>query len=86
MPAETKDERRARLEAELAEIDKESREEELSRAADDVSIHDVIGHLVANSTGYPTSDDREVHARAVRKHYGTGEYAEQDGAADGQDK
>lgn len=85
MAAETKDERRARLEAELAEIDKESREEAINQAVSDVSLHDVIGHLVQHSAGYPTNDDREVHARAVRKHYGTGEYAE-DSATDGQDK
>lgn len=74
--AETKEERRARLEAELRAIEEDDREAEIQAQVKDVSLSDVVAHLVQHSAGYPTNDHREVHARAVRKHYGVGEYAE----------
>src|SRR6266702_1412229 len=73
--AETKDERRARLQDELRALETEDREADISQRADQTSMGDVVSHLVAHSAGYPTLEDREVHARAVRKEFGLGEYA-----------
>lgn len=78
--AETKEERRARLEAELRAIEEDDREAQIEAAVKDVSLPDVLDHLVRHSGGYPTVDHREVHARAVRKHYKTGEYAPEEAA------
>ena len=71
----TTEERKAALLAELSKLETEDREAKISAQVDDLSLADVLGHLVQHSGGYPTLDDREVHARAVRKHFGTGEYA-----------
>ncbi len=73
--AETNDERRARLEAELRALETQDREAAISQQAGQTGMGDVLGHLVAHSAGYPAPDDREVHARAVRREYGLGEYA-----------
>lgn len=83
--AETKDERRARLEAELRALEAEDREADISQRADDTSLGDVLGHLVAHSAGYPTLQDREVHARAVRREFGLGEYGPDEETADDQE-
>lgn len=80
--AESKEDRRARLEAELRAIDEDNREEALAAAVKDVSLGDVLHHLVTHSAGYPTNDDREVHARVVRNNYKIGEYAEDSKPAD----
>lgn len=72
----TREEQKAKLQAELAQLDTEDREQEINDRVEETTLPDVIQHLVANSTGYPTHQDREVHARAVHKHYKTGPYAE----------
>lgn len=74
----TNEERRAALQAELAKLETEDREDTINAQADDLDLADVLGHLVQHSAGYPTHDDREVHARVIRKHYKRGEYAEDD--------
>lgn len=74
--AETREQVKARLEAELAKLDQEGQEEDINRAAADTSLYDVVSHLVSNASGYPTHADREAHARAVRRHFKVGEYAD----------
>lgn len=65
MAAETIEDRRARLQAELNAIDNDNREELISARASETSLGDVITHLVQHSGGYPSRDEREVHLRAV---------------------
>jgi len=80
--AETKDERRARLEAELRALETEDREADISQRAEQTSLGDVVSHLVAHSAGYPTLEDHEVHARAIRKEFGLDEYGQDEVAPD----
>lgn len=67
--AETRDERKARLAAELAAMDQQDREDDIQRASQEVTMGDVVHHLVSHSLGYPTVDDREAHLRAVRREF-----------------
>lgn len=52
---------------------------DIAARAAEVTLADVLQHLVANSTGFPLARDREVHLAALRRHFGIDEYA-----ADGQ--
>jgi trehalose/maltose hydrolase-like predicted phosphorylase len=68
--AETREDRRAKLTAELAALDIEDTEASIQRGVEETSFADVLTHLVNNSAGYPTAAEREVHLRVVDRQLG----------------